>query len=894
MQLKPVRTALIALIVIAAGLGTATAQRAQAQRPPADLIDTLAQQYPAPVCAPPPARGPFLPDLSFLGDAPIDRLARDYFQDVARVSGTGVYAPVSEAEARALRNAIAQIFEGNPDTIAAAENGEATIYHPYETIYPCVTTWISHINFLTQSRRLLPLAERRVVEMTTSLSRDGQLTDRERTAVQNAIGSIANASGQYNRTTELMRAAWKEGPVAQRAALRMLGFNFDRALEQSTAFYLGYDASGRIPRGAMVYGSYAATRAFACPLGQMYGRQLLQKNPSYAAAFPNYAGMIELCRLEGTLRNNGTRLTIEERRLPSAIMTLEAIGDASGRLASYPGWRQGAIYDQAYAVAEFLRDRAAAQRLSQKADQAVRAKPAAEDALRSGDTIYDSGLWRARLVRLRGMARTNGGADATLNEIIAVLTAMPRTSTDAALRALTLRASSRDARVQAALDRFRRADDAFTRARYAAGSASTSQALGQSAASVAATNRERDSARAALAAVAPTLAAQIASPAPPSIADLRAKVGPDEALIVYSSFPVLGGMAVVVRRDRAVVVDLPSGREDVIRQVGQLRAEISKNPEAASSAAVATSTSWALYQGLMKPLEPHLTGVTRLVIVPDSASDNLPWNALLTQAPAAASLSGAALKDAPWLIQKYAVSVTSSAGTFAALRNTPLQRAEPSFLGVGSPMISASGGGDTVTRLAALPVLGRAGMDAMNAAIGDANSVLVGPAATERAVRQALNRPASVLLFSTHGLFAGAIEGLDEPALVLSSATGPTTPDNDALFKASEIAQLRIPAELVLLTACDTASSSGEVDAETLSGIVRGFYAAGARNVVATYWTASDGFSAQLAEPLAAYLSDRKPLSLAVRDSLNAVRQSADGRYAHPYYWASFGMFGVD
>src|SRR5262249_51179223 len=98
--------------------------------------------------------------------------------------------------------------------------------------------------------------------------------------------------------------------------------------------------------------------------------------------------------------------------------------------------------------------------------------------------------------------------------------------------------------------------------------------------------------------------------------------------------------------------------------------------------------------------------------------------------------------------------------------------------------------------------------------------------APETRVKGAALNEYHVIHFATHGLVAGDLSGLAEPALVLTPPEVPTEAD-DGLLTASEVAALKLDADWVVLSACNTAAGSGE-GAEALSGLARAFFYAAA------------------------------------------------------------------
>ena len=124
-------------------------------------------------------------------------------------------------------------------------------------------------------------------------------------------------------------------------------------------------------------------------------------------------------------------------------------------------------------------------------------------------------------------------------------------------------------------------------------------------------------------------------------------------------------------------------------------------------------------------------------------------------------------------------------------------------------------------------------------------SVILGVDASESRVRSMALDEYRVVAFATHGLLPSEIRCQSEPALVL---TPPATagPQDDGLLDASEVAQLKLDADWVLLSACNTARADGKLGGESLSGLAQGFFYAGARALVASHWAVASRPTVQL------------------------------------------------
>ena len=123
---------------------------------------------------------------------------------------------------------------------------------------------------------------------------------------------------------------------------------------------------------------------------------------------------------------------------------------------------------------------------------------------------------------------------------------------------------------------------------------------------------------------------------------------------------------------------------------------------------------------------------------------------------------------------------------------------------------------------------------------GDNSDLFLRERATERHIKSAALDKYRVLAFATHGLVAGELKGLAEPALVLTPPRVASAED-DGLLTASEVATLKLNADLVILSACNTAAADGTPGADALSGLTKAFFYAGARTLLVSHWPVASG-----------------------------------------------------
>ena len=318
----------------------------------------------------------------------------------------------------------------------------------------------------------------------------------------------------------------------------------------------------------------------------------------------------------------------------------------------------------------------------------------------------------------------------------------------------------------------------------------------------------------------------------------------------------------VVTSDRRFWAQLPVGAKALAADVAALRQSLDPlaapiGPDA-KAPAFDLARAHALYQKLLGPVDAYIRDKPSLILVPTGPLTSLPFQVLVTEPPSTAGTPADNLKAAKWLVRRHATSVLPSVPSLASLRRvgSDLKAAEP-FLGIGDPSLSGpptpqpgqSRAG--ATALAAIYRNGQADLRALRElsplpetaaelrAIATAlnapdEALLLGSEATETRVRRSSLDKFRVIHFATHGLVAGELSGLAEPALVLTPPIRPSEED-DGLLTASEVAALRLKADWVVLSACNTASGA-EAGAEALSGLARAFFFAGARALLVSHW----------------------------------------------------------
>ena len=220
---------------------------------------------------------------------------------------------------------------------------------------------------------------------------------------------------------------------------------------------------------------------------------------------------------------------------------------------------------------------------------------------------------------------------------------------------------------------------------------------------------------------------------------------------------------------------------------------------------------------------------------------------------------------------------------------------DPAFRGTSSAGLSEHCRGDGVfpaellTGLAPLPDTGPE-VRAVGASLGaSSDDILTGTAATEAALRARPLADYRVLYFATHGLLPAELRCQSQPGLALSPPPQPaTSKDQDGLLESGEIAALNLDADLVVLSACNTATKTGQFGGESLSSLAETFFHAGARSVLASHWPVPSAATRALMTGLFAHAE------IGHAEALRQAQVSllASPATAHPVNWAGFTLIG--
>ena len=444
--------------------------------------------------------------------------------------------------------------------------------------------------------------------------------------------------------------------------------------------------------------------------------------------------------------------------------------------------------------------------------------------------------------------------------------------------------------------------------------------------------------------------AELVEPRPVALDELRKLLARDEAMVAIYAGERQTYVWTATRDARSTLRVVAIGRAAIERDVRELRkATDFSDGDPSQLRAFDMALAHGLYRALLEPDAALWKNAKVLNVIPHGALGELPFSLLVTaQSPQPAAGAHAEYANAPWLARAIAIAQLPSASAFAALRRTPAGRADrEAFIGFGDPLFkpdAAAGASRGLIRnraatksaddteqllaaaekgarieaqtessisplqqayaqLGALPDTAEELRTIAAALKSDpARNVFVRRTATEKTVKEMPLANRRVVAFATHGLAAGEILGLDQPALVLSNPALTGDTDNDGFLTMDEVLSLKLDADWVVLAACNTASADGS-GSEAVSGLGRAFFYAGARSLLVSNWAVettsareltTELFRRQAANPrlTRAEALRQSMLALMTKHAVDPATKQNLFSYSHPAFWAPFALMG--
>jgi CHAT domain-containing protein len=438
--------------------------------------------------------------------------------------------------------------------------------------------------------------------------------------------------------------------------------------------------------------------------------------------------------------------------------------------------------------------------------------------------------------------------------------------------------------------------------------------------------------------------ASLVEPASPSVDDIRAVMRPDEAFVSIYIGQEASFVWAVPKSGPVAFSAISMRTADLETMVAKLRLALEPDVARVSDIpAFDVALAHDLYARILKPIEVGWRPAKSLIVATNGALGLLPLGVLPTELASVkpdTEAYFAGYRDVPWLARSHAVTVVPSAAAFRTLRQLPpASEKRERLIGFGDPIFSkehaaAPAQSDATTQLAksdqiamrGVPLVRRAApqTQAVNSAqlkilprlpdtadelksialalqTDPAKVLNLGVSANEEAVKKADLWRYRIIVFATHGLVPGELDGLHQPALALTAPDIAGVP-GDGLLTMDEILALKLDADWVVLSACNTGAGAG-AGAEVASGLGRAFFYAGTRAILVTNWSVhsqsardlvSDLFHRQAENPAVTRSEALRQTTMALLDGPGFTDDQGNTlfTYAHPLFWAPYTIIG--
>ena len=430
--------------------------------------------------------------------------------------------------------------------------------------------------------------------------------------------------------------------------------------------------------------------------------------------------------------------------------------------------------------------------------------------------------------------------------------------------------------------------------------------------------------------------AELVEPKPATIEHTQKLLRPDEVLVSWYFTEQVGYVWSISKNSPPLFVQIPLSRAQLAKQVSQLRKSL--DPGVSTIDEIPpfdVAASYRLYQQIVEPIATSLIGKKVMLIVPHAELGQLPLSVLITKPtpqPVKTGIPFSAYKNIPWLAKEIGIAQIPSVTALNALRNLPAGNPNrKNFIGFGDPYFSQSQqksaekmnakhmqlatrgiplklrnvpktSGVSSAELALLPRL----PDTSDEIQDIAKVMSAGPddiyLNKQASVKQVMSMDLSnrkVVMFATHGLVPGELNGLFQPALALSSpdVTGDA---DDGLLTMDKVLTLKLDADWVVLSACNTAAGEG-AGSEAVSGLGRAFFFAGAKALLVSSWPVdsaasralmTDLFKRQQVKGIGKVEALKESMVYQIEQGGMTEGKTMKYSYAHPLFWAPFVIVG--
>ena len=406
-----------------------------------------------------------------------------------------------------------------------------------------------------------------------------------------------------------------------------------------------------------------------------------------------------------------------------------------------------------------------------------------------------------------------------------------------------------------------------------------------------------------------------------SIQEVQSQLADDDAVLLFyqTSSKVL---LWTITNNTEDFTSLAARPDQVLLAVNSIRKSLSvaattrgadamDEPDEPTVAPFDRTSAHSLHQMLLKPVWSKIADKRMLYVSANGPLTSLPFSLFVTDPPEGDDTSPGDLRSTSWLVESHATVTLPSLSYLKVFddiddaNGNSDQNGEPvQFAGFGNPIFS---GGSTETSASSRNSLTSQlnGLDPLPntkrelSAMADIfkseqAQLFLGKAATETNVKQSDLESTNVLAFATHALLSTDIPGITEPSIVFTPPKQGTDMD-DGVLTASELSLLKIGADWLIFSACNTAGPDGSPGGEGLSGLASAGLYAGAKSLLVSHWPVFDDAAADITtKTLNRYYGGRSiSQAEALRSAmLGLIADDSNPLYAHPAAWAPFVLVG--
>ena len=417
---------------------------------------------------------------------------------------------------------------------------------------------------------------------------------------------------------------------------------------------------------------------------------------------------------------------------------------------------------------------------------------------------------------------------------------------------------------------------------------------------------------------------QLIQPKAPSHTDIAQQLKPDE---LFVSILPMEKQTYVWAIDSAGKVNFhqwPVGEKDGAKLVDKIRKTLDVAGLGNKAPAFDYADAHTIYKGIFGPIESEMADKKHLIVATSGAFANMPLGVLVRKPVTSPNPLNAA-----WLIKDAAIShVPTASGWLSLKRYAKVPSSTQPLIAWGDPLFDNKVATQQIAGVIPKATTVRSVIDTRSTlhiglersneesylayskipplpetrdevielakilAADPKQDLILGSDATRQSV---LKSSASgqlgkkqVVVFATHGLLAGDLPNLNQPALAMASTANPA---DSPLLTLEDVLGLKLNADWVVLSACNTAGADGRAE-EALSGLARGFFFAGSRSLLVTHWSVeSESAMLLTTHTFAAYKKDpQMRRAEALKQAM--VETMKLPQYAHPAYWAPYALVG--